>query len=80
MVRRDEDFFVPTGNSELEVGDQLLVITDNDAMLAAQYREENDEEENKHWGMQLINNTWDFAKEKWQQLVAGKRQDTTNTK
>ena len=80
MVRRDEDFFVPTGNSELEVGDQLLVITDNDAMLAAQYREENDEEENKHWGMQLINNTWDFAKEKWQQLVAGKRQDTTKTK
>ena len=80
MVRRDEDFFVPTGNSELEVGDQLLVITDNDAMLAAQYREENDEEENKHWGMQLINNTWDFAKEKWQQLVAGKSKDTTNTK
>jgi hypothetical protein len=62
------------------VGDQLLVITDNDAMLAAQYREENDEEENKHWGMQLINNTWDFAKEKWQQLVAGKSKDTTNTK
>jgi cell volume regulation protein A len=80
MVRRGEYFFVPTGNSELEVGDQLLVITDNDAMLAAQYREENDEEENKHWGMQLINNTWDFAKEKWQQLVAGKSKDTTNTK
>ena len=73
MVRRGEDFFVPTGNSELEVGDQLLVITDNDAMLAAQYREETEEEENKHWGMQLINNTWDFAKQKWQQMVAGKR-------
>jgi cell volume regulation protein A len=73
MVRRGEDFFVPTGNSELEVGDQLLVITDNDAMLAAQYREETEEEESKHWGMQLINNTWDFAKQKWQQLVAGKK-------
>ena len=73
MVRRGEDFFVPTGNSELEVGDQLLVITDNDAILAAQYREEAEEEENKHWGMQLINNTWDFAKNKWNQLVAGKR-------
>ena len=72
MVRRGEDFFVPTGNSELEVGDQLLVITDNDAMLAAQYREETEEEESKHWGVQLINNTWDFAKQKWQQLVAGK--------
>jgi cell volume regulation protein A len=73
MVRRGEDFFVPTGNSELEVGDQLLVITDNDAILAAQYREETEEEESKHWGVQLINNTWDFAKQKWQQLVAGKR-------
>ena len=69
MVRRGEDFFVPTGNSELEVGDQLLVITDNDAILAAQYREETEEEESKHWGVQLINNTWDFAKQKWNQLI-----------
>ena len=80
MVRRDEDFFVPTGNSELAVGDQLLVITDNDAMLAAQYREETEAEESTHWGVQLINNTWDFAKQKWQQLVAGKQKDNTNTK
>ena len=80
MVRRGEDFFVPTGQSKLEIGDQLLVITDNDAMLAAQYREDTEEEESKHWGMQLINNTWEFAKEKWQHLVAGKSKDTTNTK
>jgi cell volume regulation protein A len=73
MVRRGEDFFVPTGQSELEVGDQLLVITDNDAILAAQYREETEAEESTHWGVQLINNTWDFAKQKWQQMVAGKR-------
>ena len=73
MVRRGEDFFVPTGNSELEIGDQLLVITDNDAMLAAQYREETEAEESTHWGVQLINNTWDFAKQKWQQLIAGKQ-------
>ena len=31
MVRRGEDFFVPTGSSELKVGDQLLVISDQDA-------------------------------------------------
>ena len=31
MVRRGEDFFVPTGASELQVGDQLLVISDKDA-------------------------------------------------
>ncbi len=73
MVRRGEDFFVPTGNSELEVGDQLLVITDNDAMLAAQYREETEAEESTHWGVQLINNTWDFAKQKWQQIVHPKK-------
>ena len=73
MVRRDEDFFVPTGNSELAVGDQLLVITDNDAMLAAQYREETEAEESTHWGVQLINNTWDFAKQKWNQLIHPKK-------
>ena len=31
MVRRGEDFFVPTGDSELKKGDQLLVISDQDA-------------------------------------------------
>ncbi len=31
MVRRGEDFFIPTGASVLEVGDQLLVIRDKDA-------------------------------------------------
>ena len=44
-----------------------------DNLSSAQYREETEEEESKHWGVQLINNTWDFAKQKWQQLVAGKR-------
>ena len=73
MVRHGEDFFVPTGNSELEVGDQLLVITDNDDMLAAQYREETEAEESTHWGVQLINNTWDFAKQKWNQLIHPKK-------
>lgn len=69
MVRRGEDFFVPTGQSELQAGDQLLIITDNDAELAAQLREETEAEENEHWGVQLINNTWEFAKNKWNQLV-----------
>ena len=31
MVRREDDFFVPTGSSTLQTGDQLLVITDHDA-------------------------------------------------
>jgi cell volume regulation protein A len=48
MVRRGEDFFVPTGISELQVGDQLLVISDKDA--EATYRHMTDEaEEEAQW-------------------------------
>lgn len=68
MVRRGEDFFVPTGSSSLEVGDQLLVITDNDAAIAAHYREAEEAEEQQHWGPRLINNTTLFFKEKWHQI------------
>ncbi len=73
LVRRGEDFFVPTGQSELEVGDQMLVITDNDAAVAAQYREAEEKEENTHWGPQLINNTWGFIKSKWRDLTHPKK-------
>ena len=73
MVRRGEDFFVPTGASELEEGDQLLIISDSAAIATEQYIEESDAELYDHWGMHLINHTWDFAKQKWNQLVAGKR-------
>ncbi|MBO4453645.1 MAG: potassium/proton antiporter [Paludibacteraceae bacterium] len=48
MVRRGEDFFVPTGTSELKTGDQLLVISDHDADAA--YRHLTDEaEEEAQW-------------------------------
>ena len=48
MVRRGEDFFVPTGASELQLGDQLLVISDKDA--EATYRHMTDEaEEEAQW-------------------------------
>ena len=48
MVRRGEDFFVPTGTSVLQTGDQLLVITDHDADAA--YRLLTDEaEEEAQW-------------------------------
>lgn len=48
MVRRGEDFFVPTGASELKTGDQLLVISDHDADAA--YRHLTDEaEEEAQW-------------------------------
>ena len=73
MVRRGEDFFVPTGQSELEVGDQLLVMSDEAAEATKQYIEYSTAEENNHWGMMLINHTWRFAKDKWQQMVHPKK-------
>ena len=48
MVRRGEDFFIPTGSSVLEKGDQLLVISDKDA--EATYKHITDEaEEDALW-------------------------------
>ena len=73
MVRRGEDFFVPTGVSELEVGDQLLIISDSAAEATEQSLEDSTAEEENHWGMLLINHTWRFAKQKWQQMVGGKK-------
>ena len=80
MVRRGEDFFVPTGKSELMVGDQLLVITDNDAALAAQYREAEETEEAQHWGHQLINNTTGFIVSKIRNLLHPQTKQTTAKK
>ena len=52
MVRRSEDFFVPTGSSELQAGDQLLVISDKDA--EASYRHITDEaEEEALWRAEM---------------------------
>lgn len=52
MVRRSEDFFVPTGSSELQAGDQLLVISDKDA--EASYRHITDEaEEEAVWRAEM---------------------------
>lgn len=64
MVRRDEDFFVPTGQSELLPGDQLLLITDDDAALAEQYMTAERQEEAEQWQLQLLTNTASFIKQK----------------
>ena len=45
MVRRGEDFFVPSGTSELQLGDQLLVISDKDAQATYQHMMDDAEEE-----------------------------------
>jgi hypothetical protein len=45
MVRRGEDFFVPTGSSALAKGDQLLVISDQDAEASFRHLADEAEEE-----------------------------------
>lgn len=39
MVKRDKHFFIPRGRTLLDIGDKLLVITDNDEELENTYKE-----------------------------------------
>ena len=39
MVCRDGDYFVPKGNAELQVKDKLLILSDRNEELQAQYKE-----------------------------------------
>ena len=39
MVCRDGDYFVPKGNSQLQVGDKLLILSDRNEELQAHYKE-----------------------------------------
>lgn len=39
MVKRDDSFFIPKGKTKLNVGDKLLVITDNDEELLKTYQQ-----------------------------------------
>lgn len=73
MVRRGESFFVPLGETELEVGDQLLIITDDDAMLAQQYMAEENAREANDWRVQLLTNTGTFVKERAKVFMEGKK-------
>ena len=68
MVRRQEDFFVPTGASELQVGDKLLVISDKDAESA--YKQmTNEAEEEALWRAEMRRK----AKERWYKATAWMR-------
>ena len=69
MVRRGEDFFVPTGQSELHSGDQLLVITDNDVEMANQYQQQMQAEDESHWNIQMLTNTKDFFHDLWKKIT-----------
>ena len=38
MIKRGENYFVPKGSTQLDVGDKLLVISDNDEELHREYQ------------------------------------------
>jgi cell volume regulation protein A len=69
MVRRGEDFFVPSGQSELQAGDQLLVITDNDVEMAYQYQQQMQAEDESQWNIRLLTNTKDFFRDLWKKIT-----------
>jgi len=64
MARRGESFFVPTGDTELQLGDQLLVISDNNAEQVAQDAEDEENEILTHWWMRMTHDTKSFLREK----------------
>lgn len=69
MVRRDDTFFVPTGDTELQLGDQLLVISDNNAKKAVQDLEEEEAEILTHWWMDFTAHTGRFIRTRWKRLI-----------
>lgn len=73
MVRRGEDFFVPTGQSELKEGDQLLVLTDNDVELANRYKEEEQAEEQRFPTRQLVEHTREYVMRVWKKIKENKK-------
>ncbi len=73
MVRRGEDFFVPTGQSELAEGDQLLVLTDNDIEVANRYKEEEQAEEQRFPTREMIANTRAYILRAWKKISENKK-------
>lgn len=69
MVRRDDTFFVPTGDTELQLGDQLLVISDNNAKKAVQEHDDEEAEILTHWWMYFAAHTGRFLKVRWRRLI-----------
>lgn len=68
MVRRDENFFIPTGTTELKLHDQLLIISDNDAERAKKALSEEEDEEQENWRIQALINTKEVVKKVWHKM------------
>jgi len=69
MARRGENFFVPTGDTELQLGDQLLVISDQNAEQVTHEIETEEDEILTHWWMRITRDTKNLVKEKWEKIV-----------
>ncbi len=69
MVRRGDTFFVPKGDTELQLGDQLLVISDNNAQKVVQELEDEEAEILTHWWMDFVAHTGKFMRVRWKKLI-----------
>lgn len=73
MVRRDESFFVPKGDTELQEGDNLLIISDQNAEQVVQDLEDEYDNILAHEGLRLLHHTRDFVKAKWNEMKNNSR-------
>ncbi|MCQ2342824.1 MAG: potassium/proton antiporter [Paludibacteraceae bacterium] len=78
MARREDTFFVPTGDTELQTGDRLLVISDGNAQQVVQDMEDEEQQILTHWWLQMTHHTHSFFKDKWDKLL--KSNDTQTIK
>jgi cell volume regulation protein A len=69
MVRREDTFFVPKGDTELQLDDILLVISDNNAEKVVQDLEDEESEVLKHWWMDFTRHTGRFIKIRWRKMI-----------
>ena len=75
MVRRGDSYFVPTGQTELQIGDYLLVISDDDSQKAIQEMEDEEDWIKNEWRIRVVTDTVGLMKEKWQQLIDNGKQE-----
>ncbi|MBO4665859.1 MAG: potassium/proton antiporter [Paludibacteraceae bacterium] len=80
MVRRENTFFVPKGDTELQLGDRLLVISDNNAEKVVQDLEEEETAILTHWWMDFTRHTGRFIKARWKKLIESQNAEAEGRK
>ena len=69
MVRRGDNFFVPKGDTELQLGDYLLVISDENEKKVIQAQEDEDEQMLTHSALHFLQHTRAFIHDRWHKLI-----------